>query len=92
MSATGTAILDYGSTPGTNNVSTVITGQAAIASNSYVEAWIMAEPTATHNAYEHRLVPIKLVCGDIVAGTGFTIYATTEWRLDGTFNVRWVWT
>lgn len=44
-----------------------------------------------HNAEEHKLVPIKLTCGSIVVGTGFTIWAETEWRLTSTFQVRWVW-
>ena len=44
-----------------------------------------------HNAEEHKLVPLQLTCGNVVAGTGFTIYAETEWRLTSTFQVRWVW-
>jgi hypothetical protein len=57
---------------------------------------MMSDTTATgaygHNYIEHQLVPIKLVCGNIASGVGFTIYATTEWRLDSTFLVRWMWT
>lgn len=91
MGAQGSAVLNFGSTPGTNVVTTTVTGEASILSGSLVEAWIMAEATATHNAYEHSITPIKLVCGNIVAGTGFDIVASTELRLDGTFNVKWVW-
>lgn len=91
MAQTGTSILNFGSTPGTNVVTTTVTGQAAIASGSFVEAWIMMEATAEHNAYEHGIAPIKLACGNIVAATGFDIVASTEWRLDGTFSVKWVW-
>lgn len=91
MATTGTAILDFGATPGTNVVTTTIIGQAAILSGSLVEAWVMAEATATHNAYEHSIVPIKVVCGNIIAGVGFDIIASTELRLDGTFSVKWVW-
>jgi hypothetical protein len=36
-------------------------------------------------------VPIRLVCGNIVAGTGFDIVASTDLRLTGTFSVRWMW-
>lgn len=91
MSATGSAVLDFGATPGTNCVTTTVTGQAGILAGSQVEAFIMSEATAGHNAYEHTVAPIKLTCGNIVPGTGFDIYAVTDWRLDGTFNVRWVW-
>lgn len=91
MANTGTAVLNFGSTPGTSVVITTITGQAGIVAGSFIEAWIMMEATATHNAYEHGIVPIKLSCGNIVAATGFDIMASTEWRLDGTFSVKWVW-
>lgn len=90
-SATGTAVLNFGSAPGTNYVTTVVTGQAAIGTSSHVEAFLMADTTATHNEVEHLLAGIKLTCGGIVAATGFTIYAFTDQRLTGTFNVHWVW-
>jgi hypothetical protein len=89
--ATGSTTINFGSAPGTNFVSASITGQGSIASNSYIEAFLMSEATVDHNDYEHCIVPIRLTCGNIVAGTGFTIFAVTDWRLTGTFNVRWVW-
>jgi hypothetical protein len=49
------------------------------------------DTTATHNAVEHAIAPIKLSCTAIVPGTGFTIQGISEWRLTGTFVVRWVW-
>ena len=95
MSQTGTAIIDFGAPPGTNIASIVITGQTAIVAGSLVEAWMMSDSTAVgavgHNEPEHRIVPIKLTCGDIVPGVGFTIWAETDWRLTSTFQVRWVW-
>ena len=90
-SATGTATLNFGSAPGTNVVTTVVTGQTSIGLSSHVEAFMMGSSTATHNATEHLIAPITLRCGDIVAGTGFTIYASTELRLTGAFTVHWVW-
>jgi len=88
---TGVATLDFGAAPGTNFVQTVITGQAGILTTSHVDAYLMAASTASHNAYEHAVVPVRVTAGDIVAGTGFTINAVTDWRLSGTFNVYWVW-
>lgn len=92
-SGVGTATLDFGSAPGTNITTVVVTGQAGITSDSHVEPWFMGETTATHNAYEHMVAPIKVTVdkSSIVAGTGFTITAVTEWRLTGTFIVHWVW-
>ncbi len=89
--ATGIATLNFGAAPGTNVVSVVVTGETEITTDSFVEAFVMAESTAEHNAYEHMVVPIRLTCGELVAGTGFTINGITDWRLTGTFKIRWVW-
>jgi len=95
MGAQGTATINFGAVPGTNTTSVVVTGQTAILTGSLCEAWMMADTTVSgstgHNADEHKIVPIKLTCGAVVAGTGFTIYAETDWRLTSTFQVRWVW-
>ena len=93
MGAKGTAVLDFGATPA-DQASVVVTGQAGIAAGSDVEAYFMRETTSDNGVDEHEeaaaLCP--LVCGDIVAGTGFTIYAHPLAMLGtGTFNVRWVW-
>lgn len=89
--ATGTVLVDFGSAPGTNIVTTTITGQTAIVSTSKVKAVVMLDTTATHNSYEHMVAPIKLTCGNIVNGVGFDIQAVTDWRLTGTFNITWEW-
>lgn len=91
MAVQGTTTIDFGSAPGTNVIVKTITGQTAITSTMLVEAWIMAEATADHNAYEHAVAPIKLTCGNIVNGASFDIIAVTDWRLTGTFNVKWVY-
>lgn len=91
MSGTGTAVLDFGSAPGTNVATATVTGQSGITASSHAEAWLMGDGTATHNAYEHLIVPLVVRCGNIVAGTGFDIVASSEYRLNGTFTVHWVW-
>lgn len=91
-SGVGNATLDFGAAPGTNMVSVAVTGQAAIGAGSYAEAFVMSDDTtADHNAYEHRLAPFTLRCEAIIAGTGFTIVAFSDYRLTGQFKVRWVW-
>ena len=88
---TGTATVDFGSTPG-NLASVVVTGQTAILAGSLVEAMMMASSTADHNVDEHIIAPIRLVCGAVSAGVGFTIYASsTEVTFTGTWSVKWVW-
>jgi hypothetical protein len=72
--ATGTASLDFGAFPGSSHTSVTITGQAAITSGSLVEAWIFPATTADHSPDEHVIESLKVMAGNVVAGTGFTIY------------------
>jgi len=89
----GTAVLDFTATP-SESASIAVTGQAGIIAGSHVEAFFMKESTSDNTVDEHEeaaaLCP--LVVGDIIAGTGFTIFAHPIAMLGvGTFNVRWVW-
>lgn len=86
---TGTATLNYGSAPGTNVVTTTVV-DSNVRTASVVEAFVMLSTTATHNAYEHAVAPIKLTCGNIVDGVGFDIMGVTDWRLTGTFTVTYI--
>jgi hypothetical protein len=85
----GTAILDFGS--GNQIASVVVTDQSAIGSGAYVEAFMQGDSTSSHNAYEHLVVPMKLVCSDIVNGVGFTITGVSPVKLTGKFIVHYVW-
>ena len=91
----GTAEINFGAFPGTNEVQVTVSGQSAISATSKAEAWIMADDaTADHTASDHRYADcfIGLTCGTPSGGSGFTIYArTAEHTLDGRYAVRWVW-
>jgi hypothetical protein len=76
MSGTGTTLVDFGAFPGASDASVTITGQTGILAGSLVEAWIFPATTVDHSADEHVFESIKVVAGNVVAGTGFTIYAT----------------
>ena len=93
MATVGYTTLDFGSVPGTNVAIATVTGQAAFsASGSYADAWIDgSDSTAQHNAEEHAIVPLVVRVVQRVNGVGFTIEASSDWRLTGTFKVRWVW-
>src|SRR2546421_13008992 len=89
--ATGTTTLDFGAFPGKSDASVAVTGQTGIVAGSLVEAWIRPVATADHTADEHLLESIKVIAGNIVAGTGFTIYGVntnpvTEWPTAADFN------
>ena len=93
MGATGTAVLNFGAAPGTNQIDLAITGQSSITPSSYCEAWLSATPHADHNLAEMKLLScnVGLLAHTISNGVGFTITATTELRLTGNINVDWVW-
>jgi len=105
MSGTGTGALDFGAFPGSSDAALAITGQGGIVSGSLVEAWIRPVATADHSADEHMVESIKVMAGNIVAATGFTIYGfnsnqlsepasqgnAKETRIYGQWTVAWVW-
>jgi hypothetical protein len=94
-SGQGTITFDFGAAPGTNVVTTAVTGQASILGTSKVEIYLMGtDSTATHNTIEHQLLPLgglSLQAISITAGTGFTAQAASLLRLTGTFQARYVW-
>lgn len=92
---TGTATIDFGAFPGSNEASVAVTGQTSITATSKAEAFVMGDDTSgTHTANDHRYFSalVGLTCGTPSAGTGFTIYARSTEKLQGTFALRWVWT
>lgn len=90
----GTATIDFGSFPGSNEASVAVTGQGAISATSKADAYVMGDDTTgDHDASDHRYFDMLcgLTCGTPTAATGFTIYATSSQPLEGTYQVRWVW-
>lgn len=91
----GTATIDFGAFPGSNQATVTVTGQTSIAATSYVDAFIMADDSASgHTASDHRYLPLfaGFTCGTPTASTGFVIYGTSPHKLQGQFTLRWVWT
>ena len=77
---------------GSNTATVTVTGQTGLLATDQIDAWIQgSDSTADHNAYEHKIAPIKLAVMNVVAGTGFDIVGFSEHRLDGDFKVRWAW-
>ena len=90
----GTATIDFGAFPGSNEASIAVTGQASIGIGSKAEAYVMADDTTSdHTASDHRYFAalMGLSCGTPTAATGFTIHARSTEKLQGTFALRWVW-
>lgn len=96
MGAQGSAVVNFGAAPGTDKASVAVTGQVAIGASSLCESWIdpTIAPTTDHSVDEHIMgaAMIGVSCSAIVAGTGFTINAATQYgAMVGKFNVSWVW-
>jgi hypothetical protein len=92
-SGLGTAILDFGA--GSNEASAVVSDQSSISATSDTAVFVMGDDTTVdHSASDHRYFNalVGLCCGTPSAGTGFTIYAASPYKLSGTYAVRWVWT
>jgi hypothetical protein len=89
----GTALLDFGPLPGSSEASIAIEGQTSIGAGSVCRAAILANPTTDHSLSDHTsaALVIGLSCSVPIPGTGFTIYARSGDRLQGTFSVQWFW-
>jgi predicted heme/steroid binding protein len=94
MSGKGSAIINFGA--GNTNASVAVTGQAAILSNSFCEAWVdgtRQAGTTDHSADEHAMLACACepTCQNIIPGTGFTIVVAPGQFLTGRFNLLWTW-
>ena len=87
----GAATLNFSTSP-EKAASVAVTGQAAIVAGSKVEAYVRLAATADHSIDEHMIENIKVTAGNIVAGTGFTIYGEVILGTAiGQYNIDWVW-
>ena len=82
MGAQGTTTLNFGAFPGASDASVAVTGQAGIIAGSLAEAWLSPVATADHSADEHLVETVRVVAGNIVPGTGFTIYGINTSQLN----------
>lgn len=93
-SGQGTATINFGAAPGSNEAVIAVTGQGAISATSKAEAYIMGDDTTSdHTASDHRYAAglVGFSCGTPTVATGFNIYGRCVYDLQGTFAVRWVW-
>jgi len=77
MGAQGQTTVNFGAFPGVSDTSVAVPSTGILA-GSLVEAWVPAVLTGDHSADEHFVDPPYVTAGNIVAGTGFTIYARTQ--------------
>jgi hypothetical protein len=90
----GTATLDFGAYPGSNEASIAVTGQTSILTTSNIQAFIMGDSTSTtYTANDHKYLATLLdfSTNTATASTGFTIYARSIHKIKGTVTVNWTW-
>lgn len=90
----GTATLDFGAFPGSNEATVVVTGQAAIGATPIILLFVSGDDTTVdHDENDHNYFAsvVGLTPSDVVAGDRFTINAVCDDALMGTFDVRWAW-
>ena len=85
----GSTTVNFGAFPGASDTSVAITGQGGILAGSSVKAWLVATATADHTADEHWVETIEVKVGNIVPGTGFTIYAKNTGTLNEPVSQTW---
>lgn len=97
--ALGTATLDFGAFPGTDEATVDVTGQTGFVSTSAVEAYVSPKATAEHSLDEHRVEELQ-VHGAYQADGTIRIYgrctsdgsrSPNAHKLYGHWNIGWVW-
>ena len=84
-----TAIVDFGTDAGEYSTTTVVTGQTWVTSSSSIIA--TAVDYAGNNSAEDAAVDgLTISVGDIVVGTGFTLYASSPFGSVGQFKIACV--
>jgi hypothetical protein len=94
LTTIGTATIDFGSHPGSQEASVAVTGQTGILTANGVVVSVNADSTSSnHSAVDHKYLPLfaQFSVGAITAGTGFTIYARSREKLTGQFTITWQW-
>jgi hypothetical protein len=81
MGASGSTTINFGAFPGGSDASVTVSAPT-IAGSSLVEAWIFPAATADHTVDEHLVESIRIIAGNVVASTGFTIYAVNTSQLN----------
>ena len=89
---TGTAIIDFGPFPGSNEAS-VTFPDVAIGGIAKVDAYFMSsDTTSDHTANDHKYASLFIgLSAEPDDSVGGVIYARSLEKMQGTFAVRWVW-
>lgn len=89
----GTSTVSFGVTE-TNEAQLVVTGQTGILAGSKVVASIGTTATADYTANDHKYlgsIGVSVTTGNVIAGTGFTIFVRSYQKMKGDISINWVY-
>jgi hypothetical protein len=87
--AQGTTTVDFGT--GSSDAS-VFVSAPAITGTQLIEAWTFPANTTNNTADNHWVEDMTIIAGNLVAGSGFTIYAKCNTLIaHGIYNIAWVY-
>jgi hypothetical protein len=81
-----TTVIDFGTGKGDHSTSTVVTGQTWVTGGSNIVTSII-DYVGENSAEDASIEGITIAVGDIVAGTGFTVYASSPFGSVGKYQV-----
>lgn len=88
---TGTAEVNFGPFPGSNEASVVVPAEG-VTPTTHVEAWVMGgDSTADHTAADHRYFPVFAALTTEPGTDTFTIHARSTQKLQGRWMAHFVW-
>ena len=83
---TATAIVDFGSGKGDYSASTVVTGQTWVTSSSKILTSVI-DYGGENTAEDASVEGLTITIGDLIAGTGFTVYAASPFGSVGKYQI-----
>lgn len=88
---TGTAEIDFGAFPGSNEASEVVAA-VGVTPATHVEAWVMGDDTTTdHTAADHRYFPVFAALTTEAGTDQFTVYGRSTQKMQGAWAFHYVW-
>lgn len=88
---TGTAEIDFGAWPGSNEASVTVAAVGVTAA-THVEAWVMGDSTTTdHTAADHKYFPVFAALTTEPGTDSFNIHGRSTQKMQGKWLTHYVW-
>jgi hypothetical protein len=91
MTGTGTAEIDFGAHPGSNEASVTVAA-VGVTPATHVEAWVMGDSTTTdHTAADHKYFPVFAALTTEAGTDQFTVHGRSTQKMQGAWAFHYVW-